>query len=43
MVVCQAGRQGDVMSRTLERQGRDAEAASWLRMAVALSGELASD
>ncbi|MFI1094897.1 tetratricopeptide repeat protein [Streptomyces sp. NPDC020917] len=31
-----------MLGRTLERQGRSAEAASWLRRAGALSGEFAS-
>jgi FMN reductase len=31
-----------MLGRTLERQGRDAEAIPWLRMAGALSGEPAS-
>ncbi|SEO45582.1 tetratricopeptide repeat protein [Actinacidiphila rubida] len=31
-----------MLGRTLERQGRDTEAAPWLRMAGALSGEPAS-
>jgi cytochrome c-type biogenesis protein CcmH/NrfG len=29
-----------MLGRTLQRQGRDAEAAPWLRMAAAFSGEL---
>jgi FMN reductase len=32
-----------MLGRTLERQGRGAEAASWLRRAGAFSGEVASD
>jgi predicted Zn-dependent protease len=32
-----------MLGRTLERQGRDEEAAPWLRMAGALSGEAATD